>query len=253
MFLVPNAANAAAVVEALAGGTPDGVEVVDQHTGHAVLAVQGPDSAAVVDALGLPSDLAYMAFVDGEGERAGVTVCRTGYTGEHGYELVVPWGDATRWWDAIVAAGVHPCGLGARDTLRTEMGYPLHGHELTRRISPVQARAGWAVGWGKAAFRGRDALLAEKAEGPRRRSWGLIALERAIPRPDMVVLADEGGPVLGHVTSGTFSPTLKQGIALALLDTASGVGTDDEVVLDVRGRPVRFRVVVPPFVDRSTR
>ena len=193
-----------------------------------------------------------MAFVDAGRAAAGVTVCRTGYTGEHGYELVVP-GATPPAVGRDLAAGVHrPCGLGARDTLRTEMGYPLHGHELTRGITPVQARAGWAVGWGKAAFRGRDALLAEKAEGPRRRSWGLVALERAIPRPDMVVLAD-GAARLGHVTSGTFSPTLKQGIALALLDTASGVGTDDEVVLDVRGRPVRFRVVVPPFVDRSTR
>lgn len=247
VFLIPNAANTAAVAAILEDGAPDGVEVVDRHEAYAVLAVQGPRSAEVVASLGLPTDLPYMAYAD----EGGVRVCRTGYTGEHGYELVVPWDDALRWWDALVAAGVRPCGLGARDTLRTEMGYPLHGHELSLDISPVQARAGWAVGWGKPAFHGRAALLAEKEAGPARRSWGLRALERAIPRPGMSVLVD--GATVGEVTSGTFSPTIKQGIALALIDTAAGVGAGDEVALDVRGRPVRFEVLVPPFVDRSTR
>src|SRR4029453_6313431 len=116
-----------------------------------------------------------------------LVVCRTGYTGEHGYELVVPWADAGPVWDALVAAGVRPCGLGARDTLRTEMGYPLHGQDLSLEITPVQARAGWAVGWSKPAFWGRDALLAEKAAGPRRLLWGLEAVDRAIPRPHMTV------------------------------------------------------------------
>jgi aminomethyltransferase len=133
------------------------------------------------------------------------------------------------------------------------MGYSLHGHELSPDISPVQARSGWAVGWSKPAFIGRDALLAERADGPRRRSWGLLALERGIPRQHMTVLSQPGVTAIGEVTSGTFSPTLKQGIALALLDTASGIGAGDEVVVDVRGRPSRFQVVVPPFVDRSTR
>lgn len=256
VFLIPNAANTPQVVAVLAAAAPDGVDVVDQHREHAVLAVQGPRSAALLDALGLPSDLEYMAFV--RAERAGVPliVCRTGYTGEHGYELVVPWEHAGSVWDAVLtegaAFGILPCGLGARDTLRTEMGYPLHGQDLSRDITPVQARAGWAVGWSKPAFHGRDALVAEKEQGPVRRSAGLVALERGIPRPHMAVTTLDGEP-LGEVTSGTFSPTLKQGIALALLATSAGLSEGDEVLVDVRGRPQRFAVTTPPFVDRSTR
>jgi aminomethyltransferase len=236
-------------VQIVAAAAPAGIEVRDQHTEHAILAVQGPESVSALEQIGLPTELAYMAFVDVEDRR--IVVCRTGYTGEHGYELVVPWADAGLWWDRLTALGVRPCGLGARDTLRTEMGYSLHGHELSSDISPVQARSGWAVGWAKAAFRGRDALLAERADGPRRRSWGLLALERGIPRQHMTVLSQPGVTAIGEVTSGTFSPTLKQGIALALLDTPSGVSAGDEVVVDVRGRPSRFQVVVPPFVDRT--
>jgi aminomethyltransferase len=141
-----------------------------------------------------------------------------------------------------------PAGLGARDTLRTEMGYPLHGHELSRDITPVQARAGWAVGWKKPQFWGREALLAEKERGAARQLWGLLALDRGIPRDGCTVRGADGETV-GRTTSGTFSPTLKQGIALALLDR--GVGEGDEVVVDVRGRSLRCRVVKPPFVQVS--
>jgi len=143
-------------------------------------------------------------------------------------------------------------GLGARDTLRTEMGYPLHGQDLSLDISPVQANLRWAVGWDKPAFAGRDALLAERTDGPRRILRGLLAEERAIPRSHMPVHRDSlDGPLIGEVTSGTFSPTLKVGIALALLDPS--VELDDVVVVDVRGKPARFRVVRPPFVDVSPR
>ena len=183
-----------------------------------------------------------------------VVVCRTGYTGEHGYELVPRWEDTGALWDAVLAAGepfgVRPAGLGARDTLRTEMGYPLHGQDLSLDITPVQARCGWAVGWKKPAFWGRDALLAEKESGAARLLWGLEGLERGIPRSHMAVSTADGAAV-GEVTSGTFSPTRKVGIALALLDR--GVSEGDEVVVDVRGRPARFRVVKPPFVTPSTR
>jgi aminomethyltransferase len=138
------------------------------------------------------------------------------------------------------------------------MGYPLHGQELSTEIIPVQAGLTWAVGWGKPAFWGRDALLAEKAAGPRRRLWGLLALDRAIPRPHMSVLAagtDAAGTdeVIGEVTSGTFSPTLKTGIALALLDASAGLAPGAEVAVDVRGRRSAMRVVKPPFVTPAVR
>jgi aminomethyltransferase len=249
VFLVPNAANTAEVVRRLAAAAPAGVAVTDLHTDRAVLAVQGPRSADVVAAVGLPTDLAYMSFaVAGE-----VVVCRTGYTGERGYELLPRWDAAGPLWDELLAAaGAHgglPCGLGARDTLRTEMGYPLHGHELSLEITPVQARAGWAVGWSKPAFWGRKALLEEREAGPARLLWGIESTDRGIPRPHMTVL--RGGEVVGEVTSGTFSPTRRVGIGLALLDRAVGEG--DEVTVDVRGRPSAMRVVTPPFVAASPR
>ena len=170
IFLVPNAANTAAVVAALDERAPAGLTITDEHRSYAVLAVQGPKSAEVVGGLGLPTDMDYMGYVDAEFSGVPVRVCRTGYTGEHGYELLPPWDQAPVVFDALVdavgAAGGELAGLGARDTLRTEMGYPLHGHELSLDISPLQARCGWAIGWKKDAFWGRDALLAEKEAGP---------------------------------------------------------------------------------------
>jgi aminomethyltransferase len=257
VLLVPNAANAAEVLARLSAAAPAGVTVTDRHTEVAVLALQGPRSAAVLTAVGLPAELDYMSFAGcAISDGAEVTVCRTGYTGEHGYELLVGADRAAALWDAVLAAGepeqIRPCGLGARDTLRTEMGYPLHGHELSREITPNQARSGWAVGWHKPAFWGREALLAEKAAGPARQLWGLRAPGRGIPRPGMAVVDAAGGRI-GEVTSGTFSPTLRTGIALALLDTAAGVGEDDEVAVDVRGRPQPVVVRRPPFVPSHVR
>jgi aminomethyltransferase len=257
VLLVPNAANAAEVLGRLADAAPDGVTVTDRHEEVAVLAVQGPKSLQVLELLGLPGELPYMSFVTGSG-RGGVdvTICRTGYTGEHGYELLVPAERAAETWDAVLEAGqdldIRPCGLGARDTLRTEMGYPLHGHELSREITPNQARAGWAVGWKKPDFWGRAALLAEREAGPARLLWGLKASGRGIPRPAMAVLGPDGDRI-GEVTSGTFSPTLRTGIALALLDTAAGVEEGAVVVVDVRGRPQEAEVVKPPFVPSHVR
>ena len=255
VLLVPNAANTAEVVRRLQAHAPAGVEVVDQHERYGVLAVQGSRSDEVLAALGLPVGHDYMSFVDSTWLGSPVVVCRTGYTGERGYELLPEWAAAGDLWDALLEAAAPydglPAGLGARDTLRTEMGYPLHGHELSLDISPLQARAGWAVGWGKSAFWGRDALVAEKAVGPARLLRGLLAIDRGIPRDGCSVSTPVDGRQVGVTTSGTFSPTLRQGVALALLDRAVAEG--DEVVVDVRGRPLRCRVVKPPFVQVQTR
>ncbi|MEE2035144.1 glycine cleavage system aminomethyltransferase GcvT [Rhodococcus chondri] len=255
LFLVPNAANTGAVVEALVAAAPDGVTVTNQHRDYAVFAVQGPKSSDVLAGLGLPTDIAYMAFVDAEWNGVPVRVCRSGYTGERGFEVLPRWDDAEALFRALVsavrAADGQVAGLGARDTLRTEMGYPLHGHELSLAISPVQARCGWAVGWKKPRFWGRDALLAEKEAGPVRRLWGIKALDRGVLRQGQTVLKDDA--TIGETSSGTFSPTRKVGIALALLDTASGVAAGDEVTVDVRGRSLRAEVVAPPFVEDHTK
>ena len=256
VFLVPNAANTAEVVRRIAAAAPAGMEVTGQHGDFAVLAVQGPRSAEVLERLGLPSAQDYMAYADATWDGRAVRICRTGYTGEHGYELIPRWDDAPALWDAIVAvvreSGGMPAGLGARDTLRTEMGYPLHGQDLSLEISPLQARSGWAVGWKKDAFWGRDALLAEKATGPRRVLRGLESLDRGIPRAHMPVLS-AAGEVVGEVTSGTFSPTRRVGIGLALISADAGVGDGDELQLDVRGRRTAVRVVRPPFVESHVR
>ncbi|WP_203432959.1 glycine cleavage system aminomethyltransferase GcvT [Jiangella asiatica] len=253
LLLVPNAANNAEVVRRLTAAAPAGVQVRDRHRDLAVLAVQGPRSDEVLAALSLPTGHPYMSFAEAVHDGVALVVCRTGYTGERGYELLVPWDEAATMWDALLAAGedhgIVPCGLGARDTLRTEMGYPLHGQDLALDITPVQARAGWAVGWSKPSFWGRDALLAEKAAGPVRRLQGIRARGRGIPRPGMTVTVD-GEPV-GRVTSGTFSPTLRQGIGLALLPPSVAEGS--EVQVDVRGRAETFEVVRPPFVQPSAK
>jgi aminomethyltransferase len=255
VFLVPNAANTTEVVRRLTAAAPAGVTVHNEHRDFGVLAVQGPRSAELLGRLGLPYEHDYMSYTVSRWNGDELVVCRTGYTGEHGYELLPPARQAAALWDALLAAGAdlgaRPCGLGARDTLRTEMGYPLHGQDLSLEITPVQARSGWAVGWKKPEFWGRAALTAEKERGPARLLWGIEALERGIPRAHLPVLA--AGEPIGEVTSGTFSPTLKKGIGLALLSTAAGVGEGDEVVVDVRGRPSAVRVVKPPFVPPHVR
>jgi aminomethyltransferase len=258
VLLVPNAANTAEVVRRLEASAPEGVVVANLHRDYAVLAVQGTKSDEVLTAVGLPAGHDYMSFVEapvpGAGGEDGVVVCRTGYTGERGYELIAANAVAGALWDALLEAGAAygmvPCGLGARDTLRTEMGYPLHGQDISLDTTPNEARLGWAVGWKKDAFWGRDVLVEERAAGPRRVLRGIVATGRGIPRPHMSVSLSADVPV-GEVTSGTFSPTLKKGVGLALVSTT--VAEDAEVGVDVRGRREVFQVTKPPFVTASVR
>ncbi|MEB3034591.1 glycine cleavage system aminomethyltransferase GcvT [[Mycobacterium] nativiensis] len=255
IFLVPNAANTAAVVAALQAAAPAGLTITDEHRSRAVLAVQGPQATEVLAGLGLPTEMDYMGFADASYDGVPVRVCRSGYTGEHGYELLPAWEKAGVVFDALVAAvtklGGELAGLGARDTLRTEMGYPLHGHELSPTISPLQARCGWAIGWKKEAFFGREALLAEKEAGPARLLRGLRATGRGVLRAELAVL--DGDRQVGTTTSGTFSPTLKAGIALALIDADADIADGAQLTVDVRGRAVECEVVKPPFVTAKTR
>ena len=254
LFLIPNASNTTEVVKIIEAAAPSGIEVKNLHERHAVLAVQGPKAAAVIESLGVTPTMDYMAFAHVVIAGCDVILCRTGYTGEHGYEIVPTWQDASKVWDALVEA-MKPfegliCGLGARDTLRTEMGYPLHGHELSLEITPVQAAANWAVGWKKDSFRGSDALRAEKESGPSRVLRGLQSADRGIPRAGMEV-KNSSGEVIGVITSGTFSPSLKKGIALALLQPSFAIG--DSVVVDVRGRESVATVVALPMVESHVR
>lgn len=254
VLLVPNAANTAEVRRRLEDGMPDGLSITDHHETHAVLAVQGPKSDEVLSVLGLPTGHDYMSFVEAPFEDHEVVVCRTGYTGERGYELIADNEVAPALWDALVAAGephdLLPCGLGARDTLRTEMGYPLHGQDISLDVTPNQARLGWAVGWSKPEFWGKQVLAAEKEAGVTVTLRGLVAQGRGIARPQMSVKVTQDLPV-GYVTSGTFSPTLRKGVALALINHQIQVGA--EVLVDIRGRAEVFVVTKPPFVDTDVR
>jgi aminomethyltransferase len=252
-FIVPNASNTSAVVSDLQANAPAGISVENLHDEYSVIALQGPLAANVLAHFGLQIEIDYMAFTYVSIADCEVIVCRTGYTGEYGFEVLPKWNQALTVWDALVAQveelGGLVCGLGARDTLRTEMGYPLHGHELSLEISPVMASASWAVGWNKTQFQGNQVLKEQKGNGVPRRLVALKSLDRGIPRPDMSVLHE--GIEVGIVTSGTFSPSLKTGIALALVNSEFNVG--QQLSLDVRGRTSMVEIVKLPFMPSHVR
>jgi aminomethyltransferase len=235
--VMPNASNTSRVVGAIGG--------VDVTGERAVVALQGPSARALLADSGvLPSLPERRRVVEVEWSGVPVVVSGTGYTGEDGVEVAVPAGSAVAFWDAVMAAGFSPAGLGARDTLRLEAGLPLHGHELGPGITPLQAGLGWVIGWKKGRFRGREALEAERERGVSRLLRGLLVEGRRPPRDGSPVLV--GGEVAGEITSGNFSPMLEQGIALAFLPPDVAEGTPVEV--DLRGTRVPAEVVPTPFV-----
>lgn len=256
VLIIPNASNANQVLTILKQILPSTLTIKNLHKEISILAVQGPKSKALLAKMNLPSDIEYLTFVDVDYKSNLLTVCKTGYTGEWGYELLVASENVQDLWRELLIAGqefgVMPAGLGARDTLRTEMGYPLHGQDITKNISPNEAGLMWAVGLNKKSFLGKLAVESEKIRGPKRKSFGMLAIDRAIPRSKMKVFLDkEFHEEIGIITSGTFSPTLKQGIALALLD--SSIKTVQSVYVDVRGRAMEFKLVKPPFVNSHVR
>ncbi len=236
--VMPNASNTSRVVAAL-GGT-------DTTSARAVIAVQGPDARARLEKVA-PDAASVGRFCVSRFAWDGVecTAAGTGYTGEDGVECAVPAAAARSFWEAVLAEGVVPAGLGARDTLRLEAGLPLHGHELGPGISPLQAGLGWVVGWAKGDFKGRAALERERAAGPARSLRGLLADGRQPPREGAHVRS--GDAVVGRVTSGNFSPMLERGIAMAFVDTSAGVDVGDRLVAVVRGREVPVTVTKPRF------
>lgn len=235
--VMPNASNTNRVTGAIGGA--------DVTQERAVIAVQGPSARQVVAQVA-PSAGAVARFgvarLDWRGHDC--LVAGTGYTGEDGVELAVPAQAAPELWEALVAAGGVPAGLGARDTLRLEAGLPLHGNELGPGITPLQAGLGWVIGWDKGDFRGRKALAAEREAGPARRLRGLRLEGRQPPRHGYRVMV--GGVDAGEVTSGNFSPVLGVGIALGFLPPAVEPGARVEV--DMRGRLVPAEVAKLPFV-----
>ena len=237
--VMPNASNTDRVRSAIGGN----------ETTHdrAVLAVQGPRAKERLATV-FPDAAAVGRFKVSRLTWEGIdcVVAGTGYTGEPGVEIAVPNAAAPDLWTAVTGAGVTPAGLGARDTLRLEAGLPLHGHELGAGITPLQAGLGWVVAWSKDVFRGRSPLAAERAAGVSRLLMGIVTDGRRPPRADCAVLIDDH-PV-GMVTSGNFSPTLGQGIALAFMPPDTEVGTS--VVVDVRGSALAGRIAPTPFIPK---
>jgi len=236
--VMPNASNTARVTAAIGG-----VDVTDTR---AIVAVQGPHarerlSTVSADAATVPR----FAVRDVPWRGVEMTVAGTGYTGEDGVECAVPVAVAGDFWRAVLATGVVPAGLGARDTLRLEAALPLHGHELGPGITPLQAGLGWVVAWDKPAFRGRDALLAERERGIARRLRGMKVAGRRPPRAEQPILI--GGETAGVVTSGNFSPVLECGIALGFVPPTTEIGAAVEI--DVRGERIAAEVVKTPFVS----
>lgn len=246
--VMPNASNTDRVTDALAAEATGAlaVEAADVTADRAVLAIQGPEARRRLSAVS-PAAAAVGRFAVERVQWNGttLTVAGTGYTGEDGVEIAVERGRAGELWDAILAAGVVPAGLGARDTLRLEAGLPLHGHELGAGITPLQAGLGWVVRW-DTPFVGRDALEAERARGVARRLRGLATEGRRPAREGSKVL--RGDDEIGVVTSGNFSPELGHGIALAFVPTDVNIG--DSLAVDVRGTRIDATVVDLPFVTR---
>ncbi|TMM34541.1 MAG: glycine cleavage system aminomethyltransferase GcvT [Actinobacteria bacterium] len=234
-LLIVNAANREGDFEWMREREIPGSDVRDVSDEYGLLAVQGPRA---LERLGLPEAPAF-SFAEGELDGIACMINRTGYTGEQGVELMVPVEDAGDLWDRVVARGAKPAGLGARDTLRLEVCYPLHGNDIGPETDAISAGLGWVCALDK-DFTGADELRKIKAEGPRRRLVAFVMQERAIPREGMGI---DGG---GEVTSGTHSPMLDRGIGLGYVpDDNAAPGT--ELTIDVRGRPRRARVVKKPI------
>jgi len=234
-LLIVNASNREADFEWLKERELSGSDVRDLSDDYALLAVQGPRS---LERLGLDEAPAF-TFAEGEVEGMECMVNRTGYTGERGVELMVPAEDGPALWDAVVGRGVTPAGLGARDTLRLEVCYPLHGNDIGPELDPISAGLGWVCALEK-EFTGVSELRRVKEEGPDRKLAAFVMEEAGVPRQGMSI---EGG---GEVTSGTHSPMLDKGIGMGYVPTEQAEpGTD--VTIDLRGRSRRARVVKKPI------
>jgi aminomethyltransferase len=239
-LLVVNAGNREAAYAWLKEREPRGVEVRDASEEYALVAVQGPASLELLGLDKAPVFTHAMATVLG----VETMVCRTGYTGEQGVELLCSDDDATELWDGVLERGVVPCGLGARDTLRLEVCYPLHGNDITEETDAISAGLGWVCAL-DTGFTGAEALRLVKDDGPAQRLAAFVMEEKAIPRQGMAIA---GG---GEVTSGTHSPSLDVGVGMGYVPSAQAApGTELEI--DVRGKARRARVVAKPIYKKET-
>ncbi len=238
-LLIVNASNRDADFRWVKDREVSGSDVRDISDEYALLAVQGPNAIAKLD---LPPAPAF-TFAEAQIDGTHLMVNRTGYTGEDGCELLCMADDAGSLWDAVLARGITPCGLGARDTLRLEACFPLHGNDITPETDPISAGLGWTCALAK-EFTGVDALRVTKEHGPEQKLVAFVMQEKAIPRQGMPI---EGG---GEVTSGSHSPMLDVGIGMGYVASAQAK-PETELTIDVRGKPRRARVVRKPIYKRE--
>lgn len=257
-MLVVNASNRARDLEhILSEARRFDAAVTDRTDEIALLALQGPAAARILAPL-TDTDLSgigYYRFAEGAVDGTRMTISRTGYTGEDGFELYMPASAAAGVWRRLLAAGeeegLAPAGLGARDSLRLEMGYALYGNDLDETRTPLEGGLGWVVKPAKGDFVGREALVRQKQSGIERKLIGFRLLERGFPRPGYEIWAGKGDAAIGTVTSGTLSPTLGDGIGMGYLPAAQAVpGTPLRVM--VRGKPLAAEVVRPPFYTQGS-
>lgn len=246
--IVVNAGNRSKIVAMWQAALPADVTLTDLSANQAMLAVQGPNAAGLLTGLGLDgSALGNYRFVDLAWQGTEVRLSRTGYTGEDGFECFLPTAHAIALWEAVRKAGATLCGLGCRDSLRLEAGMPLYGHELDRTVTPIDAGLGFAVD-PAGGFIGADRVLAQLRAGTDRVLVGLRMKDKRVPRQGYAVLA--GDEPIGHVTSGTLSPTLGTAIGMAYVTAAhSKVGSD--LTIDIRGTHCAAEVVPLPFYKRA--
>ncbi|WP_374019293.1 glycine cleavage system aminomethyltransferase GcvT [Paenibacillus thiaminolyticus] len=255
-MLVVNASNTDKVVQWLHDHAEEGVRIDNASSRTALLALQGPQALSILtQATEAPvSSLKAFHFLsDAQVFGVKALVSRTGYTGEDGFELYISADDAPHLWTELLRIGepfgLVPVGLGARDTLRFEAKLPLYGQELSEQITPLEAGLGWCVKLNKGEFIGREALAKQKEEGVPRRLAGIELIDRGIPRTHYPVYA--GDKLIGEVTSGTQSPTLKRNLGLALIESPYAE-LDTELEVEIRGKRLKARVVAAPFYQRPT-
>jgi aminomethyltransferase len=241
-FVVVNASNRESDLAHMRSVASDfNVTITPRFDEDGIIAIQGPRSVAILEEL-FPTiaSLRPMRFITGAFQNSEVIIARTGYTGSLGFEVYGPASLVLNLWNKLIERGAEPIGLGARDTLRLEMGYALYGHELSATISPLESVSAWTVKTAKARFLGKESLGKEK-----RSQYGVVMLDGGIPRHGYEVL--QGDRLIGIVTSGTFSPCLKKGIAIVLLDEPMQIG--ETLFIRVRKKLLRAQITKLPFID----
>jgi len=251
LLCVVNASNKNKVLTWLTGNKQSDVEIIDKSDETALISVQGPNSYELMNEVfaGGVSSLEYMYFIEEDIDNKEVIISRSGYTGEDGFEIYIPWQDAGYWWDRLTEVGrgfgLKYCGLGSRDILRIEAGYPLYGHEIDEITNPYEVSLGWVVKLDK-DFIGKEKILEVKRIGLKRKRVGFIMQERVFPRQGYSVYSGAAG--IGGVCSGTYSPNAEKFIGMACLDI-NYARVDSEIEIEVRGKLHKAKVAEFPFVD----